>query len=657
MFWIIILVIIIFLISYLKKLNLKFQFKKWVSEYSELHDYDEDKIRVLLSDIGLTSFYYYGENIPYGRAKWFVEGDKNFIKLSDATDELEFFGFTPVRSKIEEEFLEYGMLLTQDGIYYRIQLKNKYRTKVESKKYLRESRFFRFDGLWRVTKKQDEVLLYYPTEVVQFKFPLEEKIDNFVIQLNHLIGTGYTADLYTNYIKQEVEEYITSQDNFDVTDKGTRIGSFVGLNWLFGNHLKDIQFNATASAKQAHGYAAEHANDIIDKVIHPFKDVRQVGQDNAKNGADRRVGNQFIQTKYCSNAKNTINAAFDKKVDGGMYRYKNMQLEVPRDQYNDAIQLMKDKIRDGKVPGHTDANDAYKIIRKGHVTYTESKLIAQGGNITSLKYDAVDGAIQVLPAAGISFVIVFAKAKWSGNSTKESASLALRSSAKTMVMGTIVYASSQQIGKILPNTKIGSKLITKITDVTGKEVTKQAIARGAAGAISFVIIFGPDTFDALTGRISKQQLLKNTLVSSSALGGSAIGAAAGSVVPVIGNLVGAIAGATAAAVGSKKILDHFIEDDRVEMFAILKEEFIDVVMSVTLTEEEFSQVQETIFDKHLGKKLKKMFKNKQSVTNRKYTREDIIEKVLLNVTSARPQIDDNSILEVVGYAEDELATL
>lgn len=142
MFWIIILVIIIFLISYLKKLNLKFQFKKWVSEYSELHDYDEDKIRVLLSDIGLTSFYYYGENIPYGRAKWFVEGDKNFIKLSDATDELEFFGFTPVRSKIEEEFLEYGMLLTQDGIYYRIQLKNKYRTKVESKKYLRESRFF-----------------------------------------------------------------------------------------------------------------------------------------------------------------------------------------------------------------------------------------------------------------------------------------------------------------------------------------------------------------------------------------------------------------------------------------------------------------------------------------------------------------------------------
>lgn len=165
----------IFLIHFWNELKLKIQFKRWMSEYSELHDYDEDKIRVLLSDIGLTSFYYYGENIPYGRAKWFVEGDKNFIKLSDATDELEFFGFTPVRSKIEEEFLEYGMLLTQDGIYYRIQLKNKYRTKVESKKYLRESRSFRFDGLWRVTKKQDEVLLYYPTEVVQFKFPLEEK--------------------------------------------------------------------------------------------------------------------------------------------------------------------------------------------------------------------------------------------------------------------------------------------------------------------------------------------------------------------------------------------------------------------------------------------------------------------------------------------------
>lgn len=82
-----------------------------------------------------------------------------------------------------------------------------------------------------------------------------------------------------------------------------------------------------------------------------------------------------------------------------------MQLEVPKDQYNESIQLMK-KNKAGKVPGHSEPDDAYLIIRKGNVTYNEAKLVAKGGNIVSLKYDAIDGAIQSIPAAGISFVLV-----------------------------------------------------------------------------------------------------------------------------------------------------------------------------------------------------------------------------------------------------------
>ena len=91
------------------------------------------------------------------------------------------------------------------------------------------------------------------------------------------------------------------------------------------------------------------------------------------------------------------------------------------------------------------------------------------------------------------------------------------------------------------------------------------------------------------------------------------------------------------------------------MFAILKEEFMDVVMSTPLSEEEFSQVQEAIFDKDLGKKLREMFKNKQSMINRKYTREVLVEEQVINVIANRPKIDENSVLEAVNYIENGFA--
>ena len=47
-----------------------------------------------------------------------------------------------------------------------------------------------------------------------------------------------------------------------------------------------------------------------------------------------------------------------------MYRYKGMQLEVPKDQYDEALGIMGDKIREGKVEGFTNPADAKKIIKK-----------------------------------------------------------------------------------------------------------------------------------------------------------------------------------------------------------------------------------------------------------------------------------------------------
>ena len=52
----------------------------------------------------------------------------------------------------------------------------------------------------------------------------------------------------------------------------------------------------------------------------------------------------------------------------GLYRYIDgdgnpMQLEVPADQHTKAIESMRTKIKEGRVPGVTDPDDAENLIR------------------------------------------------------------------------------------------------------------------------------------------------------------------------------------------------------------------------------------------------------------------------------------------------------
>ncbi|HFI0621871.1 TPA: hypothetical protein ACGO3V_001359 [Streptococcus suis] len=621
-------------------------FQIWLKSSRQIHEYDEDIIRDYLCKLA-ESFEYSSTQIPYGRARWFILGSKDFVCTVNDIENLEIFGYSPIRSKIDEEFLEYGLLLTQDGFYFREQIENS--NNDANVKYKISKKFFPLKGLWKISCKGKKIILFYPNKIESLYFQLDDtQQKNIVANLNSIIKTGYTADLHENYLEKVIDRLQKNDFHTENFQNGAKIGSIIGLNMMLGSHLKDIQFNAIAKAPQGHGHAAEYANNVIDKIKYPFQKVEQVGRDNVKNGADRIVGNQKIQTKYYAKASGTINAAFDK-ANGGEYRYKGMQLEVPKDQYNESIQLMKKKIKAGKVPGHSEPDDAYLIIRKGNVTYNEAKLVAKGGNIVSLKYDAIDGAIQSIPVAGISFVLVFAMEKWAGKDTEEAAKSAIYSGVKTILLGTAIYTASQQIGKILTK---------KIADQTVKNVAANTVARQAAGVISFGITIGPDVFDLLQGRISSQQLLKNSLVAGTGLlGGVAGGAVAGAFLGPVGSFVGAVAGGTLAAVGSKVVLDNFIEDDRIEMFAILKEEFIDIVMAMALSEEEFKEIQNNIFDKKLGERLKDMFQKKQSVNNRMFTRESIIEQEVERVISKRTVLAEEDILEAVQIAEKEFAVI
>ncbi len=77
--------------------------------------------------------------------------------------------------------------------------------------------------------------------------------------------------------------------------------------------------------------------------------------------------------------------------------------EAPRDQYAGAVETMRNKIREGKVPGVTDPAEASRLIRRGHLTYTQARNITRFGTIESVTYDIAEGSVVSLAAGGIKF--------------------------------------------------------------------------------------------------------------------------------------------------------------------------------------------------------------------------------------------------------------
>ena len=603
-----------------------FQYFSWKRKIKGVHNHSEEKVRQIFRTIARNAFDYYGEAVPYGRAKWFIDSEKDFY-YEFCNTEFEFFGYSPVRSLKEEEFKEYGLLLTQYGIFEKVQIKDQEECNVQ---------FFPFSNLWKVSVDENHNLVfYYPYGIIK-RLNSPKNLIYTLREFNELIDSGYTNDVQVENLNTQLLKIGKKNVNSTTFRRGTELGV---VSWFFlktRTVFKDIQLNRIVNNdKGGHGFAAEYANNTIDKLRYPFKKVELVGQGNELNGADRRVGNQLIQTKYHKDARESVNAAFDSS-NNGMYKYKDKQLEIPKDQYDRGLEIFGEKIRQGKVEGVTNPAETKNIIRKGRITYGEAKNIAQSEKLTSLKYDALDGAINSLPGASISFVIVFAQAKWSGIETKKATLIAGEQGFWALVKGTLIYAGSQQFAK---------RLTTQISDYFRKKVTAEVVARRAAPVISFADIITPDIFDALVGRISSQQLLKNVAVAGGGmLAGAGAGAVGGALAGPVGAVVGALAGGIAGGFGVKLIADQFIEDDRVEMFAQLKEEFIDLVMIISLSQEEFNKIQEGVFNERLEDLLKDMFQRKEG--SRNYAKE-FVESQVQSVIKDRKKVELREIIDAI----------
>lgn len=218
-----------------------------------------------------------------------------------------------------------------------------------------------------------------------------------------------------------------------------------------------------------HGFSAEDVNAQADR-LH-FAKVEVVGRSNEKDGADRIVSfgrkTTAIQTKYYQTAEASIDAAFD--VQTGIYRYNGQVIEVPKDQYEDAIKKMADKIRAGNVPGVSDPEKAESLLKSGSVTYAQAKNITKAGNIDSLKFDITEQSVVSTCALGISFVISFASCKWNGMDTKQALRLsginAATSGAFTMCAGILTRQFLRtQLGRNLAacSTKSAKTIVNQI---------------------------------------------------------------------------------------------------------------------------------------------------------------------------------------------------
>lgn len=365
-----------------------------------------------------------------------------------------------------------------------------------------------------------------------------------------------------------------------------------------------------------HGVAAEKANTRIDKIL--GRTASTLGDDNAANGPDRVVDGKLIQSKYFSTATNSVNAGFG---EDGNYKYIDgnghpMQLEVPRDQYEKAVALMREKIKEGKVPGVSDPAEADNIVRKGHLTLKQAQNLCKFGTIESLTYDAYTGIIVGAAAGGISFVLTTALSYYKTKDLKLSVRAALGAGLATGGKAFAVYILSAQVqrtafvkaflhksvidinwgghGKFVERLGHG---LDKMSGAKSGSFAKNAnvAVKGAAitAAATFAVTSAWEVGKLCCGRMSGMQCVKNIAVSS---GGIAAGTAGALILgalmtPIpggafIGGMLGGVIGGMIGSGVTKAGMDNLIKDDAVMIMALVSDEFKIIAAGFCMNDEE-----------------------------------------------------------------------
>lgn len=352
--------------------------------------------------------------------------------------------------------------------------------------------------------------------------------------------------------------------------------------------IEGTQYRKYHNPYGGHGFAAEDVNAQHDRWA--GRSVDQVGRDNSLNGLDRIVNGQPIQTKYCQTPQKTVAAAFD----GNGYRYSGQKLEVPADQYDECVRLMRQRITNGEVPGVSDPSEVVQIVKKGSCTYRQAVNVAKAGTVDSIVFDVKTQAVGCASAAGLSLVVgaVYALAHGASptDAIKGSAIYASKVGGQALVSGVtssqilrtavgrdalaFVQRNTNNVVKAACQTELGKTCVEKLAGgFVGKEIVggaaKNALVRGICsnaitGAVTLAVTSIPDAIDVARGKKSVGEFGKDVVCNATGIASGTSGWAAGAAVgtalcPGVGTVVGGIVGGIAGGIAGSSLMRSFLD--------------------------------------------------------------------------------------------------
>ncbi|MDY3927859.1 MAG: hypothetical protein SOZ34_00655, partial [Clostridia bacterium] len=445
--------------------------------------------------------------------------------------------------------------------------------------------------------------------------------------IDELIGIKNLKQTENNVSVDSKEDYITIDMQNDsvprIEKDAIKTVSTTAGNYKIVNKLFDEE---KFSAVRGHGFAAERANNLVDKLS--GKNAQIVGDSNIKNGADRIVNGVEIQTKYCKTGGKCIAECFEN----GKMKYtinngtKPMKIEVPSDKYDAAVKAMEERIKRGEVPGVSDPAEAKNIVIKGHFTYAQAVNIAKAGTVESIVYDSVNGAVVGAVSFGLSTALTFAVSIWQG----EDFDTAIKTASFTgLKMGGMAFATTlftSQLSKAGLNSALvgSSEAIARAMGPKASAVLINAFRGNAANiygaaamksaakllrgnvitsGVTVAVMSTADVVNIFRGRISGKQLFKNIANTTTSVAAGTAGFIAGQAlipIPIVGGLIGSFVSGAAASKVSNTVLDHFIEDDADEMVGIINDRFTNLANDYLLNKEEVEYVVDELHDELNG---------------------------------------------------------
>ncbi|EMY8354589.1 hypothetical protein ABCV40_005077, partial [Escherichia coli] len=252
-----------------------------------------------------------------------------------------------------------------------------------------------------------------------------------------------------------------------------------------------------------------------------------------------------------------------------------------------------------------------RLIRRGHLTYTQARNITRFGTIESVTYDIAEGSVVSLAAGGISFALT-ASVFWLSTGDRDAAlQTAAVQAGKTFTRTLAVYVTTQQLHRL----SVVQGMLKHIDFSTASPTVRLALQKGTgAGNISALnkvmkgtlvtslalvaVTTGPDMIKMLRGRISGAQFIRNLAVASSCVAGGAVGSVAGGILfsplgpfgALTGRVVGGVLGGMIASAVSGKIAGALVKEDRVKILAMIQEQVTWLAGSFLLTGHEIENL-------------------------------------------------------------------